>query len=91
MSIHLDGLNPDIRDDTIEFPADVNGKRIRCSISHEVLQRLNLKTGGHELSSLFKQNWSRIRDVTYLKIQRDIENPDANGRVTLEATDFDDR
>ena len=28
MSIHLDGLNPDIRDDVIEFPADVNGKRI---------------------------------------------------------------
>lgn len=90
MSIHLDGLNPDIRDDTIEFPADVNGKRIRCSISHAVLQRLNLKTGGHELSSLFKQNWSRIRDVTYLKIQRDIRNPAANGRVILEATDFDD-
>ena len=56
MSIHLDGLNPDIRDDTIEFPADVNGKRIRCSISHAVRQRLNLKTGDHELSSLFKQN-----------------------------------
>ena len=43
MSIHLDGLNPDIRDDTIEFPADVNGKRIRCAISHAVLQRLNFE------------------------------------------------
>ena len=90
MSIHLDGLNPDIRDDIIEFPADVNGKRIRCTIGHVVLQRLNLKTGDHDLSSLFKQNWSRIRDVTYLKIQRDRRNPDANGRVILEATDFDD-
>jgi hypothetical protein len=90
MSIHLDGLNPDIRDDIIEFPADVNGKRIRCTIGHAVLQRLNLKTGDHDLSSLFKQNWSRIREVTYLKIQRDGRNPDANGRVILEATDFDD-
>ena len=41
MSIHLDGLNPDMRDDRIEFPADVNGKRICCVIDRTVLERLS--------------------------------------------------
>ena len=53
MSIHLDGLNPDMRDDLIEFPADVNGKRIRCAIDRTVLERLGATTGDHDLISLF--------------------------------------
>jgi hypothetical protein len=52
MSIHLDGLNPYMRDDRIEFPADVNGKRICCAIDRTVLERLGVTTGGHDLISL---------------------------------------
>jgi hypothetical protein len=91
MSIHLDGLNPDLRDDLIEFPADVNGKRIRCAIDRTVLERLNMTTGDHDLISLFKQNWPKIRDVTYLKIQMDRNKPRADARLVLRAADFKDK
>jgi hypothetical protein len=90
MSIHLDGLNPDMRDDLIEFPADVNGKRICCAINRTVLERLGVTTGDHDLISLFKQNWPKIRDVAYLKIQMDKHKPDANSRVVLQAADFEE-
>jgi hypothetical protein len=90
MSIHLDGLNADVRDDRIEFPADVNGKRICCAIGRTVLERLSVTTGDHDLISLFKQNWSRIRDVAYLKIQLDKHRPDANSRIVLQAADFEE-
>ena len=76
MSINLDGLNPDRRDDLIEFPAVV--KRICCAIDRAVLERLGVTTGDHDLISLFKQNWPKIRDVAYLKIQTDKHKPDAN-------------
>jgi hypothetical protein len=91
MSIHLDGFNPDMRDDVIEFPADVNGKRICCAIDRTVLERLDVTTGKHDLISLFKQNWPKIRDVAYLKIQMDKHKPDANSRVVLQVADFEDR
>ncbi|MFY9599414.1 MAG: DUF1488 family protein [Pseudolabrys sp.] len=89
MSIHLDGLNPYMRDDRIEFPADVNGKRICCAIDRTVLERLGVTTGGHDLISLFKQNWPKIRDAAYLKIQMD-NKPDANSRVVLQQADFEE-
>ena len=90
MSIHLDGLNPDMRDDRIEFPADVNGKQIRCAIDRTVLERLGATTGDHDLISLFRQNWPKIRDATYLKIQMDKHKPEANSRVVLQAADFEE-
>ena len=89
MSIHLDGLNPYMRDDRIEFPADVNGKRICCAIDRTVLERLGVTTGGHDLISLFKQNWPKIRDAAYLKIQMD-NKPDANSRVVLQQADLEE-
>jgi hypothetical protein len=91
MSIHLDGLNPDIRDDVIEFPADVNGKRICCAIDRTILERLNLTTGDNNPISLFKQNWAKIRDVTYLKLQMDRNRPCADARVVLQAADFEEK
>jgi hypothetical protein len=91
MSIHLDGLNPNIRDDVIEFPADVNGKRICCAIDRTILERLNLTTGNHDMITLFRQNWPKIRDATYLKLQMDINKPCADARVELQAADFEDK
>ena len=90
MSIHLDGLNPDVRDDLIEFPADVNGKRICCAIDRTVLERLNLTSGDQDLISLFKQNWPKIRDVAYLKLQMSGGSPNENARVELRAADFEE-
>jgi Protein of unknown function (DUF1488) len=89
MSIHLDGLNPVMRDDLIEFPADVNGKRICCAIDRTVLERLGAASGDHDLISLFKRNWPKIRDVAYLKIQMDKHKP-ASSRVVLQAADFEE-
>jgi hypothetical protein len=79
----------DIRDDLIEFPADVNGKRICCAIDRKVLERLGVTTGDRDLISLFKKNWPKIRDVAYLKIQMDKHEP-ANSRVVLQAADFEE-
>ena len=90
MSIHLDGLNPDMRGDLIEFPADVNGKRIWCAFQGKVLERLGATTGDHDLISLFKQNWPKIRHVAYLKIQMDKHKPNANSRVVLQSADFEE-
>jgi hypothetical protein len=87
----LDGLNPDIRDDLIEFPADVNGKRICCAIDRKALESLNLVKGDQDLISLFKQNWSKIRDVAYFKIQMGSGKRNEDARVELRAADFEDK
>ena len=86
MSIHLDGLNANVLDDFVEFAADVNGKRICCAIARSVLEHPNFAgTGSPDLISVFKQNWPRIRDVAYRKIQMDRSEPE---RLSLQAEDF---
>jgi hypothetical protein len=76
MSIHLDGLNANVLDDFVEFAADVNGKRICCAIARSVLEHPNFAgTGSPDLISVFKQNWPKIRDVAYRKIQMDRASP----------------
>ena len=59
-----------------------------CAIDRTVLERLGTTTGDHDLISLFKQNWPKIRDAAYLKIQMDKHKP-ANSRVVLQAADFE--
>ena len=86
MSIHLDGLNANVLDDFVEIAADVNGKRICCTIARSVLEHPNFAgTGSPDLISVFKQNWPRIRDVAYRKIQMDRTEPE---RLSLQAEDF---
>ena len=86
MSIHLDGLNANVLDDFVEFAADVNGKRICCTIARSVLEHPNFAgTGSPDLISVFKQNWPRIRDVAYRKIQMERTEPE---RLSLQAEDF---
>jgi hypothetical protein len=86
MSIHLDGLNANVLGDFVEFAADVNGKRICCTIARSVLEHPNFAgTGSPDLISVFKQNWPKIRDVAYRKIQMDRTEPE---RLSLQAEDF---